>query len=205
MSARADHARIASLVPKGARVLDVGCGDGALLEFLSATRGVEGRGLELSLEGVNACVARGLPVVQGDADRDLAFYPDKAFDVAILSDTIQATQDPKEVLGHLLRIADSAIVSFPNFGHWRVRFGLLTRGRMPMSRRLPDPWWATRNIHMCTIADFIDLTREMGAKVTHASAVTAGRPIPDFDPLHPLASASANWLGEEAIFVVTRA
>ena len=127
---RVDHLLIAEMVKAGSRVLDVGCGDGALLQLLADTKNVDGRGIEVSRERVNACVARGLSVIQGDADRDLADYPDAAFDYAILSLTIQATRHPKTVLENLLRIGHRAIVSFPNFGHWQVRGQLLFTGRM---------------------------------------------------------------------------
>jgi len=168
---RPDLAAIAEMIPKGARVLDVGCGDGALLEVLSTTKGVDGRGIELSQQNVNACVARGLPVMQGDADTDLGEYPSGAFDVAILSQTIQATRNPKEVLGHLLRIGRRTVISLPNFGHWRVRASLLVNGRMPRTRALTFHWYDTPNIHLCTIADFVELAREMGAKIESALAL----------------------------------
>ncbi|HJW42209.1 MAG TPA: methionine biosynthesis protein MetW [Rhizomicrobium sp.] len=168
---RPDLAAIAEMIPKGARVLDIGCGDGALLEFLAATKGVDGRGIELSQQNVNACVARGLPVMQGDADTDLGEYPSGAFDVAILSQTIQATRNPKAVLGHLLRIGRSAVVSLPNFGHWRVRASLMTAGRMPRTHALSFQWYDTPNIHLCTIADFVALANEMGTRIERALAL----------------------------------
>ena len=134
---RVDHLVIAELVAPGVRVLDVGCGDGELLALLEATRGVDGRGIEISQKGVNECVARGLSVIQGDADTDLVDYPDDAFDYVILSQTLQATRRPRDVLEQMLRIGDKAIVSFPNFGHWRMRGMLLVNGRMPVTRNLP--------------------------------------------------------------------
>ncbi|MGZ5961502.1 MAG: methionine biosynthesis protein MetW [Rhizomicrobium sp.] len=165
---RPDLAAIAEMIPQGARVLDVGCGDGALLEHLAATKNVDGRGLELSQQNVNACVARGLPVVQGDADTDLGEYPSGAFDVAILSQTIQATFAPRDVLSHLLRIGRRTVISLPNFGHWRVRLALLTNGRMPRTRALGYAWYDTPNIHLCTIADFVGLANETGATIERA-------------------------------------
>jgi len=168
---RPDLAAIAEAIPQGARVLDIGCGDGALLEHLAATKNVDGRGLELSQQNVNACVARGLSVVQGDADTDLGDYPAQIFDVAILSQTIQATYSPKTVLAQLLRIGKLTAVSFPNFGHWRIRLSLLANGRMPQTKTLGYSWHETPNIHLCTIADFVALTDEVGGVVQNALAL----------------------------------
>ena len=171
MALRPDLAAIAEMIPPGARVLDVGCGDGALLEHLIATKQVEGRGLELSQQNVNACVTRGLSVIQGDADTDLHEYPSQVFDVVILSQTIQATRNPKSVLEHLLRIGKRTAVSLPNFGHWRVRLALLARGRMPRTETLQYEWYDTPNIHLCTIADFVALAGTCGAVFEQAYAL----------------------------------
>ncbi|HZC16370.1 MAG TPA: methionine biosynthesis protein MetW, partial [Caulobacteraceae bacterium] len=142
MTAQSESFReITNLVRPGARVLDIGCGEGALLELLSSQKDVDGRGLEISPVGVQACLARGLAVVQGDADRDLADFPTRAFDYAVLSQTLPQVRQPKHVLSELLRIGERAIVSLPNFGHWRVRFDLLSGGRMPLTHALPTPWW----------------------------------------------------------------
>ena len=154
-TSRVDLLLIADMVTPGARVLDIGCGDGTLMRLLAAKRGADARGIELSQAGVNNCVAQGLAVIQGDADADLVYYPDLAFDYAILSQTIQATYSPRDVLEQLLRIGKRAIVSFPNFGHWRVRTQLMFRGKMPKTDNLPDRWYDTPNIHLCTIKDFL--------------------------------------------------
>src|SRR6202012_1107249 len=154
---REDFRAILGLVRPGARVLDIGCGEGLLLEMLARDNGVEGRGLELSPANVSLCLARGLAVVQGDADHDLADFPSQSFDYAVLTQTLQAVRHPREVLAELLRIGERAIVSLPNFAHWKMRWELLTRGRMPLTRALPRPWWETENIHLCTLRDFTDL------------------------------------------------
>ena len=169
---RPDLAIIADMIPDGARVLDVGCGDGELLEYLVAEKHVDGRGVELSQQNVNACVARGLSVVQGDADADLSEYPSQVFDIVILSQTIQATRAPRIVLAHLLRIGKRTIVSFPNFGHWQVRLALLIKGRMPHTAALGYAWYDTPNIHLCTIADFTALVRETGGSIERAIALS---------------------------------
>ena len=197
---RVDHLLIAEMVAQDSRVLDVGCGDGALLQLLADTKQVDGRGIEVSRERVNACVARGLSVIQGDADRDLDDYPDGAFDYAILSLTIQATRHPKTVLEHLLRIGRRAIVSFPNFGHWRVRSQLLITGRMPVNEHLPDAWYVSPNAHLCTIKDFVDLCRVVDARVERAVAFNSwGQQLGTWIPL-----TVHNMLGEKAVFMLTR-
>jgi len=195
MSGRSDFDVITALVPYGARVLDVGCGDGELLERLVIERGALARGLELSQAGVNASVQRGLAVVQGDADADLAFYPDGGFDMVIMSKSIQATRRPRKVLDEIARIGRAAIVSFPNFGHWRTRLSLLSAGRMPVTRSLPVAWHETENIHLCTIVDFVALAREAGFTVEQIVPMEngrAGRP-------RGAVPGSANWTAEEAI------
>ena len=199
---RVDHQLIAEMVAPGARVLDVGCGDGALLQLLAETKGTDGRGMEISRERVNACVAHGLSVVQGDADRDLDDYPDDAFDYAILSLTIQATLRPKRVLANLMRVGRRAIVSFPNFGHWQVRTRLLLTGRMPVTENLPESWYASPNAHLCTIKDFDDLCRLVNAKVERAVAFnSSGQQLGTWIRL-PL--TVHNLLGEKAVFMLTR-
>ena len=196
---RGVHLRVAEMVAPGSRVLDVGCGDGDLLQLLER-RGVDGRGIELSREGVNHCVAKGLAVVQGDADTDLDAYPDDAFDYVILSQTLQATRQPKVVLENLLRIGHRAIVSFPNFGFWKMRLQLLVGGHMPRTDNLPATWYDTPNIHFCTIKDFVQLCDEINVKMERAVALDLyGRPL----------RLNAPWwfwnlFGEQGVFLLSR-
>ena len=197
---REDFREILSLVRPGARVLDVGCEDGELLELLTREKSVDGQGLEISPEGVSACLARGLAVVQGDGDRDLDHFPTRAFDYAILSKTLQQMREPRHVLSELLRIADQAVVSVPNFGHWKVRWALLSRGRMPETGALPEPWWSTPNIHLCTLHDFLALTDDLGLRIEACAALSGGRPA---RPIHPR-SVLENWRAEAAVFVLRR-
>ena len=198
-SYRTDHLLVAEMVERGSKVLDVGCGDGELLQLLES-RGIDGRGIELSREGVNRCVAKGLAVVQGDADTDLVNYPDDAFDYVILSQTLQATRQPKVVLENLLRIGRRAIVSFPNFGFWKMRLQLLVGGHMPRTENLPATWYDTPNIHFCTIKDFVQLCDEINVKMERAVALDLyGRPL----------RLNAPWwfwnmFGEQGVFLLSR-
>ncbi len=197
---RIDHLLVADMVEPGSKVLDVGSDDGALLDIMCNQRNVQGRGIELSQKGVNKCVARGLSVIQGDADQDLIYYPDDSFDYVILSQTIQATRNPKAVLEDLLRIGRKAIVSFPNFGHWRVRSDLMFRGHMPVNDYLPYSWYDTPNIHFCTVRDFVALCDETNATIEKAHGLKAnGEGI----------SFNAPWwfwnlYAEQAIFLLSR-
>ncbi|WP_406855411.1 methionine biosynthesis protein MetW [Alsobacter sp. KACC 23698] len=197
---RIDLLLVAGMVEPGSRVLDVGCGDGTLLRMLQDGRDVDARGIELSQKGVNECVARGLSVIQGDADTDLADYPDDSFDYVILSQTIQATRRPKVVLEHMLRIGRRAIVSFPNFGHWKIRAKLALSGRMPVTENLPVSWHETPNIHFCTIRDFIALVDEIGAQIEKGVALDAGGNQVRFT----MPWWVWNLFGEQAVLVLTR-
>ncbi|UZK68759.1 methionine biosynthesis protein MetW [Sphingomonas sp. S1-29] len=192
---RSDLAVIARNVAPGTRVLDVGCGDGALMAALRDSAGVDARGLELDPTNVAAAMERGLSVVQGDADIDLADYPDNSFDYAILSQTLQTTRHPDRVLEHLLRIGGRAFVSFPNFAHWRVRASLLWGGRMPVTQLLPVAWYATPNIHHVTIDDFRSFVRERDIAVEGSWFLSKGRPT---------SASAANFRAEHAVFLLRR-
>ncbi|WP_260597246.1 methionine biosynthesis protein MetW [Sphingomonas endolithica] len=193
MSLRPDLAIIAEHVAAGSRVLDVGCGDGALMAALQSTRGADARGLEIDGGNVAAAVSRGLSVIQGDADTDLADYPDASFDYAILSQTLQTARRPDVVLDQLLRIGRRAFVSFPNFAHWRVRASLLWGGRMPVTRLLPERWFDTPNIHHLTIDDFRAYVQEHGVTVEGAWFLSGDKQT---------TSAAANFLAEHAVFLL---
>jgi methionine biosynthesis protein MetW len=195
MSLRPDLAVIAANVAPGSRVLDVGCGDGELMAALRDEKQVDARGLELDSGDVASAVGRGLSVVQGDADTDLADYPDNSFDYAILSQTLQTTRAPDVVLEHLLRIGRHAFVSFPNFAHWRVRASLLWGGRMPVTRLLPVAWYATPNIHHVTVDDFRALLNERSIIVEGAWFLSGDQRT---------SATMANLLAEHAVFLLRR-
>lgn len=192
---RPDLAVIARKIPAGSRVLDIGCGDGELMAALRDESQVDARGLEIDAQNVELCVSKGLSVIQGDANVDLAFYPDDAFDFAILSQTLQTTQRPDLMLDELLRIGRQAFVSFPNFAHWRVRVALAWRGRMPVTRQLAYSWYDTPNIHHLTIADFRALLAEKGVKVQRQWFLAGGQEI---------GATGANWRAQNAVFQISR-
>ncbi|MET0238850.1 MAG: methionine biosynthesis protein MetW [Sphingobium sp.] len=190
---RPDLAIIARHVREGARVLDVGCGDGALMAALRDLKGADARGLEIDAGNVAAAVGRGLSVVQGDADTDLGYYPDDSFDYAILSQTLQTTLRPDLAVEALLRIGARAFVSFPNFAHWRVRMALMFGGRMPVTRLLPERWYDTPNIHHLTVDDFRELVKDRGWTIERQWFLKGD---------HETGSANANLLAEHAVFLL---
>lgn len=197
---RTDFVVISEMVAKSTRVLDVGCHDGALLAMLTDSHGIDGRGIELAQEDVNACVAKGLSVIQGDANKDLRDYPDQAFDYVILSQAIQALRDPAEALQQMLRIGKRAIISFPNFGYWQVRAYLAFLGRMPVTETMPHTWYETPNVHYCTIRDFAELCQALDVTIeravaldVHGKALNLGKSL-----------WWANVLGEQAVFLLRR-
>ncbi len=197
---RVDLRLIADMIAPGARVLDIGCGDGTLIEHLFTTKGCDARGIEIDMALVTRAIGHGLPVMHGDADTDLAHYPDAAFDYVVLSRTLQAVERPREVLRQMLRIGTRAIVSFPNFGHWQVRAQLLLKGRMPMTATWDRMWYETPNIHPCTIRDFTALCAAEGYAVEQwLAADEAGRRAP-----WRRAERLANLFGEQAVFLLRK-
>jgi len=193
---RLDYALIEALVPPGSRVLDLGCGDGQLLADLAANKGCEGRGIEISDHSVLACIQRGVAVYHGDMLEGMSYYRDGSFDVVILSQTLQQASDPVRVIVEMLRVGDTAIISFPNFGYWEVRLQLLLRGRMPRSDLLPYEWHNTPNVHLCTVTDFRELCEEQGLRRMHEIFL-----VP---PSRQIGDVGANWRAGLAIFQIAR-
>ena len=197
---RRDLQIIADMIEPGSRVLDIGCGDGALLYHLVNFKNVDARGIELSQNGVNACVSRGLSVIQGDADTDLADYPPGAFDYAVLSQTLQATRAPRDLLGQLLRIAIRVVVSFTNFGQLGIRWRLVWEGRMPVIGGTAESWYDTENIHLCTIRDFQELCQELDVVMERAVSLDRGGRVSTIGRIGPF----ANLRSREGIFLLRR-
>ena len=197
---RPDLQAIADMVDNGSSLLDIGCGEGELLSWLLEHKKVSGRGIELSQSGVNRSIARGLSVIQGDADTDLQYYPDQAYDYAVLGQTIQTLRQPQEVLKQLVRIARHAIVSVPNFGHWKNRLYLTLMGKMPVTKTLSYQWYDTPNIHFCTITDFVNLCEELHFVIEKRLYVT-NQGVPNYFNNKGLL---ANVLGEQGIFMIRR-
>jgi len=196
---RPDLAIVADMVPSGSRVLDLGCGDGDLLAELIGARGCRGQGVEVAPEAFHACITRGIPVVQADIDEGLPDFEDASFDVVVLSQTLQATRHPVRVLREMMRVGRVCVVSFPNFGHWRVRAYLGARGRMPVSRSLPYPWHETPNIHLCTLRDFEDLAAGEGLRLADRRLLdNDGRAAPARAERRP------NLLAAGAAYLLTR-
>ena len=163
---------IADLIEKDKKVLDVGCADGTLMKFLKDNKNINIRGLEISKEKVQECIAKGLTVIEGNAEKDLKQFPDKSFDYVVLSQTLQAFLNPELVLDELLRVGKKAIITIPNFGHWKVRLNLLIKGTMPITESLPNDWYNTPNIHMCTIKDFVKFSKIINFKIFKSLALT---------------------------------
>ena len=162
---------IADLLPKNVRVLDVGCGDGSLMNHLIKEKNIEARGLELKKENVTKCIYKGIPVIEGNAETELHQFPNQSFDFVILSQTLQAFYNPEKVLKDLLRIGKSVIISIPNFGYWKVRTSLLFFGKMPVTKTLPNSWYNTPNLHMCTIKDFFHFCVEKNINIKTAIGI----------------------------------
>lgn len=191
---------IASLITPGSRVLDIGCGEGTLLHWLREHRQVDGRGIEIDQERVQRALTLGIPVIQGDVDSDLAHYPDQSYDFVVLSQTLQTMRDPRQVLSELVRIGRQAIVSVPNFGHWRNRLHLLLLGRMPVTKTLAYAWYDTPNIHFCTLIDFVELAKNLAITVEERIMVDAWGQKTRFDS----PALRANLLAEQGVFLLRR-
>lgn len=191
---------ISSLITNNDKVLDIGCGSGELLYFLEKTKNIQGQGIEISHLGVKESVSKGLSVIQGDADEDLINFPDHTFDIVILSDTLQATHKPKEVLEQMLRIGKKCIICIPNFGYWKYRLQILFNGVMPVAKTLSEPWYSTPNIHLCTIKDFINLSRSLNITITEAYRNTKN----NIKLIKNPNSYLNNLLSTEGIFILSK-
>jgi len=197
---RPDLKVVADWIEPGSRVLDIGCGHGDLLAYLGREKGVDARGIEIRRAKVNNCVAAGLSVIRGDANRDLMLYPSDSFDFVLLTHALQTMEQPRKVLEEMIRIGSHAIVSIPNFGHWKVRLSLLTQGCMPKTALLDNTWYETKNIHLCSIRDFLELVNDIGLVIEEAVVLKAGGARLN----SAVTSTSANLWGEQAVFVLRR-
>ena len=168
---KSEYKIISNLITEGSKVLDVGCDDGTLMEFLKETRDVNIRGIEISKQKVQTCISKGLTVIEGNAEYDLKQFPDNSFDYVVLGQTLQAFINPEIVIQELLRVGKKAVVTIPNFGHWKVRLNLLFKGTMPVTQTLPNDWYNTPNIHMCTIRDFFIFSKKMNFKIFKSLAL----------------------------------
>ena len=162
---------ISEMIEKNSTVLDVGCNDGTLMEFLKKNKNVNIRGIEISKDKVQICISKGLTVIEGNAELDLKQFPNNSFDYVVLGQTLQAFINPEIVINELLRVGKKAIVTIPNFGHWKVRLNLLVKGTMPITNSLPNEWYNTPNIHMCTIKDFVKFSKTMNFKIFESLAL----------------------------------
>ena len=190
---------IANLLPPQSRVLDVGCGDGTLIEALIKEKNIDARGIELEEDKVKECISKGLSVIEGDAETELSQFPDKAFDFVILSQTLQAFYQPENVLGQLLRIGDKVIISIPNFGYWQIRASLLFFGKMPVSKSLPYTWYNTPNLHMCSIKDFYQFCEKKKIKIDRVIGVNGEK----ISSIYRINLELKNLLSEVGIFLVS--
>ncbi len=197
---RYDLEIIANFIKPNSKVLDIGCGDGELMEFLQKNKKVDARGLEISQEQISKVLMRGLSAIHGNAENDLGFYPNRSFDYAILSQTIQATHNPKNILEEMLRIAEFAIISLPNFAHFRNRFHLLFKGSMPVNKTIPFEWFETPNIHFCSIKDFEKLCTQMNFSIEKKIFLTSKHKLISFLGNNLI----ANFFAEYGIFLITK-